>query len=307
MKKNLVISVSDGYNYYTLAPFIESLARVGYQGHTCVFMGPMTKPDAVRQLRKAGVEVLRYTNVFPFVAAPHPENFPALPHPIHIWNARHFLYYDYLLKHEGEFENILLTDIRDVIFQRDPFDFSLGTALNVAMEDRATLLASTPSNREWIERGYGAAMLAEVGHFPVSCAGTILGRASVIQVYLRNLLTEVGQLKDALNCADQAAHNVMLHQDRLGPVRRHYNEDGPILTVGTLEQNSRFSFDEEGYVLNQAGKRPHIVHQYDRHPQLAARMERVAYGSSLRKPYLELRYLMPLRRGYQQLLKLLGK
>lgn len=303
MKKNLILSISDGYNYYDLARFVESLAKSGFRGHVCVFIGPMTKFNTIEQLHHAGIETIQYENTFPFITSPHPENFKSLPYPIHLWNFRHFLYYNYLLEYGNQYDQVFLTDIRDVVFQGDPFGFELGDMLNIAMEDRTTKIVNAYPNPEWIMYGYGAGMLAELSEDMVSCAGTILGITLVIKNYLHTLLTEINGLNDALHCADQAAHNVLLHKGKLTPVRRLYNEDSPILTIGTVEQGSKFQFDAEGFVLNKQAERPSIVHQYDRHPELLAKMDRIAFDGNLRKRYLQVRYLVFFRRKYQDLLR----
>ncbi|RZK36474.1 MAG: hypothetical protein EOO61_10300 [Hymenobacter sp.] len=300
MPRNLILSVSHGYYYYDVSRFIESLKKVGYSGHVCLFVGLSTKAHTIRQLRAAGIEIITFRDTFPFIDQPHPANFQNLPNPIHIWNFRHFMYYNYLLEHEGEFDNVLLSDSRDVAFQRDPFSFDLGGMLNVAIEDRNTPLRSTPSNAEWIMKGYGQEVLEEIGDFPVSCAGTTLGPAPIIKAYLHTLLTEICSVRDAMNCADQAIHNVLLNRGQLGQVQRLYNDNGPVLTIGTLAQNTSFKLDSEGYILNEVGERAHILHQYDRHPELNKVVDKLAYTSALRRKYLYVRDLVYLRNKYRK-------
>lgn len=303
MPRNLILTLSDGYYYYDVSRFVESLKKVGFTGHLCVFVGPLTKQITIRQLQAEGVETVLYQNTFPFIDRPHAANFQVLPHPIHIWNFRHFMYYNYLLEHAGEYDNVLLTDIRDVVFQRDPFSFDTGGMLNVAMEDRRIPLRSTPSNSNWILKGYGPEVLDEIGDFPVSCAGTTLGPSPVIKAYLHTLLTEICAIRDVLHCADQAIHNVLLDRGLLEPVRKLQNEDGPILTIGTLALNTTFKLDAEGYVLNEAGHRTHIIHQYDRHPQLLTIVDKIAYSNPLRHAYLHARDLVYFRNKYRELKK----
>lgn len=291
MKKNLILTISDYYNFYHLSRFFLSLFRTSFSGHVVVFAGPHTGNNTIRAMEAFGVEVIRYQNKFPFIPIPHPNNLKQLPDPIHIYNFRHFLYYDYLLKHEGEFEKILLTDIRDVAFQDDPFSFPMQEAVYVAIENRTKKLGECQYNGRWVRNGYGEDVLTDMADHIVSCAGTTLGPASHIKRYLEKLLHEIVHLRDAYDCADQAAHNYLLHGNKIDSVVKMYNDDAPVMTVGSERQ---FTLDKEGYLLNNAGHRPATIHQYDRHPQLVASMNKISYSSPIHKYYLKLRYkLLP--------------
>jgi hypothetical protein len=287
MKPNLILTISDNYNFFHLSRFFLSLFKTSFRGKAVLFAGSHTGEQSIKALQRMGVEVIRYAPAFPYINTPHPNNFQKLPDPIHIYNFRHFLYYDYLLKYGDNFEKVLLTDVRDVIFQRDPFDFTMHDALYVAMESRTRTIADCQYNTEWIMKGYGEEAMLEMAPHVISCAGTTLGPTHRIKTYLQMLLTEIISLRDAYGCADQAVHNRLLQQGRLAPVVRLYNEDTPVLTVGA-EPN--FTFDSAGFVLDGKGTRPTIVHQYDRHPALMAAMDKLVFSSPLQKYYLKIRY-----------------
>ncbi|GAB3637405.1 hypothetical protein GCM10027422_29950 [Hymenobacter arcticus] len=287
MQNNLILTISDNYNFFHLSRFFLSLFKTPFKGKAVLYAGPNTGESSIKKLESIGVEVIRYNTIFPYIAKPHPDNFKLLPDPIHIYNFRHFLYLDYLLKHEGEFEKVLLTDVRDVVFQRDPFDFNMENALYVAMESRTRKTADCQYNSAWIKNGYGEEVMLEMAPHIISCAGTTLGPTHRVKTYLEALLREIMTLRDAYDCADQAVHNRLLQQGKLEPVIRLYNEDSPVLTVGA-EPN--FVLDAEGFVLDGKGTRPTIVHQYDRHPALMAAMDKLVYSSALEKYYLKFRY-----------------
>ncbi|MBF9222145.1 hypothetical protein [Hymenobacter ruricola] len=291
MKPNLILSISDNYNYFHLSRFFKSLFKSGFQARVCLFAGPHTGPHTVRKLRSLGVEVLPYQTRFPYIDHPHPDNFKQLPDPVHLYNFRHFLYYDYLLKRGQEFENVLLTDVRDVVFQRDPFDFPIEQALYVAMESREKTIGSCDYNSRWVLAGYGPKKLAELAGQIVSCAGTTLGPLAQVKRYLHTLLTAILDLKDAYGCADQAVHNDLLHAGALWPVRQLFNESSPILTMG---HEYDFQLDAQGYLLDGQGRRANTVHQYDRHPALMRIIDQQVFASPLELYYLKMRYkLLP--------------
>jgi hypothetical protein len=291
MDRNLILGISDNYNYFHLSRFFESLFKTSFKGRAVLFLGPNTGDNTVRKLQQIGVEVIRYQKEFPYIQNPHPDNFQQLPDPIHIYNFRHFMYYDYLLKHEQEFDKVLLTDVRDVVFQKDPFDFPMEESLYVAMESREKIIGTCEYNSRWVVNGYGEEKLAELADHIVSCAGTTMGPMPQVKRYLHTLLTAIIGLKDAYNCADQAVHNDLLHSGVLQPVKQLFNDNTPILTVG---HEFSFKHDKQGYLLDGAGHRANTVHQYDRHPELMKGIDKWVFPNPLRLYYLKLRYkLMP--------------
>ena len=284
---NLILTISNNYNFFHLSRFFLSLFATSFRGRAVLYAGPNTKSITVKKLQAIGVEVIRYQNEFPFISQPHPDNFAVLPSPIHIYNFRHFLYYDYVLKHEAEYANVLLCDVRDIVFQKDPFAFPISQALYVAMESRARLMGSCPYNTAWIKSGYGDEILEEMAPHVISCAGTTLGPVGIIKNYLHTLLTEITQVRDAYNCADQAMHNRLLQLNRLGPVVRMYNDNTPVLTMGA---ESTYTLTKNGRILDGSGNLPGIVHQYDRHATLLDAIDGWVFKNPLHKYYLKTFY-----------------
>jgi hypothetical protein len=264
-KPDLILGIIDNYTFYEVSPFILTLRKTTFDGHVCLFAGESISIVTIAVLRRFGVEVIRYKDKFPFVPDPHEENVKWLPNPIYIYNYRHFLYLDYLLKHPGEFRNVLMTDVRDVIFQKDPFDFDVQDGIHVAMESSKIPIGRCPWNSGWIISGFGEAALDEVRDLQVSCAGTTLAPAPHMEHYLRMILAMIQQMADAYECADQAAHNLMLHEGRLEPATRLYNFRSPFLTVGT---ETSYRLDASRGLVNEDGSLINLVHQYDRHPEL---------------------------------------
>ena len=263
--RNLVLGIVNNYSFYQISRFVLTLAQSDFDGHLCLFAGPSISNATARRLRSHGVEVIRYRTAFPFIDSPHPEGPSSLPARIHLYNYRHFLYFDYLLKHRGEFQNVLLTDVKDVVFQKDPFDFPMEDRLYVAMESPHILIGDCGSTPRWNVAGYGEAMLEHLRNERMSCAGTTLGPTARIEHYLRSLLAQINMMQDAYACADQAAHNLLLHSGKLEPTKRVDNFAGPMLTVGTERD---YALNERFELVNKDGTVINIVHQYDRHPEL---------------------------------------
>ena len=274
------MGIVENYDFYELEPFFATLRQTRFDGRLCIFAGPNITERTMRRMAGYGAEVIPYGSSFPFIAEPHPKSPTFLPEPIYIFNYRHFLYYDYLLKHPVEFENVLLTDVRDVVFQKDPFDPAIGGRLHVAMENKNIPIGECYYTRSWLLAGYGPPVLERLHESELSCAGTTLGPAPLIIRYLELMLAQVVAMKDAYDCADQAAHNLLLHDGSLEPVTRLYNFEGPILTVGT---EPAYRLDDRGRLLNRDGSVIALVHQYDRHAELARLVDRRVRPGAFRR------------------------
>jgi hypothetical protein len=98
--------------------------------------------------------------------------------------------------------------------------------------------------------------------------------------YLELMLAEIAAMRDAYECADQAAHNLLLHDGHLDPVERLRNFHGPILTVGS---EPRFGLNEDEELVNRDGSIIAVVHQYDRHRELMRIFEAKAVPSAWRR------------------------
>jgi hypothetical protein len=278
--QDLILGTVENYDFYEFRRFLISLRRTNFRGHVCLFVGPGISRRTIARIRDYDVEVVPYRSKFPFVADPHPDAPKSLPEPIYVFNYRHFLYCDYLLKRGGKFRNVLITDVKDVVFQRDPFDFVVGDRIHLAMENPDIPVGSCPWTSQWILAGYPPEVLERLKDDELSCAGTTLAPVPRMMRYLELMLAEIVGMKDAYECADQAAHNLLLHERKLEPVNRLRNFEGPVLTVGT---EPRYELSDEGDLVNRDGSVIAVVHQYDRHPQLVRIYEEKAVPSAWRR------------------------
>lgn len=260
-RTDLILGLAAGYHAGDVRPFLRSLRETGFSGRTALFVTPTTRGCA--EMAALGAEIIPFAR--PAEAAHVPYN---------SW--RFFLFREFL---SGLFllgmppGRVLLTDVRDVVFQRDPFAFHWPPGLSVFMEDRVTRLADCPHMVRWTLGHLGADGLAAVAGSLVSCSGTVLGDALSIRLWLTRMCARLLPFDppEARGMAgyDQAVHNHLLHLGGLGEVAVFHN-DGPVLTMGRLV--SPPGMDGNGEVLNEAGEPAVIVHQYDRHPDLFARV-----------------------------------
>ena len=190
----------------------------------------------------------------------------------HIHQSRHFLYTAFLEEHP-QVGNVMLSDTRDVVFQRDPFDFPINDSLCCFLEDPGMSISKEPHNSNWIRRGFGEEALQTIGHHTISCAGITIGSASAIHAYTSEmcsiLLSPRVRAIAGITGLDQGIHNYSIRMNLFGDrLRMFENMNGPVMTMGLMKNDDMSFQSETGLILNNDGSICHTIHQYDRHPEL---------------------------------------
>jgi hypothetical protein len=252
----LVLGAATGYGPRQAKAFVASLRAV-HDGPAAILTD---RPEALGPLlERFGVDCL-------LPAAPR----GYAPHPC---SAR---FLDALQAIEALYPDagtILLSDVRDVVFQADPFaPPPAGVEFTIEAEPRT--LAEHGANLRWIAALAGAGVARSVAGAPCVCAGTILGpRADMLRL-IRQMLLLMAVPRSAVPAgfgADQAAVNLVAHWGLVGGASVLPNH-GRIATIGMTEP-AALSLDAAGLIRGPSGRASAIVHQYDRHPALRAAVE----------------------------------
>lgn len=255
--RDLVLGLAAGYHAPDLRPFAASLRQSGFAGRCLVFVTAST--TGAGSLEQYGIE-----------AVPFERPADQAHVPYNAW--RYFLYRD-LLRGNPDFGRVLLTDVRDVVFQSDPMAHAWPHGFCAMLEDPSATVGSCPHTSRWVRGHLGEAALADLAAFPLSCSGVSLAPAPLMLAYLERLCDRLLPFTPGPNMAgyDQGVHNLVLRRDPPGPV--HFlGNDGPVLTLGSKPGDPGLSAD--GRVLNDAGVPAVMVHQYDRKPALFARIRK---------------------------------
>lgn len=192
----------------------------------------------------------------------------------HIVNWRFFHYLHFLQANRRLFSQVLLTDVRDVVFQTDPFEGVPARCLWFFQEYSALTLGSEPSNRFWVETAYGSEGLQRIQQNGILCAATMMGGTGSMIEYLRRLTAELIRLTTIAGGgfgSDQAAHNWLYWSGLFPEAEVKENFLGPVATLA-LEPLERLKFDGRGRLLNHDGRPAPMLHQYDRHPEVVQRI-----------------------------------
>ena len=296
MSSTVVLGTAMGYSADQLRPFIRSLRRCGYGGDVILLVDRSVASAVASDPDFAGVAL----RVAPFW---FPMKFGWMKRPRRMWVARiilfpgwvlmrllallrttrplaetlamrvvpptesRFIHYARILR-DSRYGRVLITDVRDVLFQVDPFEVLDVDALAVGMESDRYRLGDERWNAWFIERAYGPAMLEQLREFPVSCSGVTYGSNAAMLHYLGLMASEIVRLRfvATLQPLDQGLHNKLLWTGAVGDFVRLEAFNGAIGTVHP-DDDDFIVLDEAGYFLNRNGSRIAVLHQYDRLPR----------------------------------------
>ena len=259
---DLILGFATNYTADDLEPFVCSLRDSGYTGDVVLWVSSLDE-DTKAFLRHHDIQT-RYCWEANFI-------------PAHLMLYRGFCYYGFLrdMENHGRRANrVLLTDVRDVVFQADPFHSAPEGELVVYLDEESMTISSCPPTSFWLRESFGSGIVGELADFRLSCAGTVLGTwDGIIRYLLMMQLTmfDIPKKARAIEGIDQGVHNFLIYRDQLGPVTM--SENGPhVLTMFHVpEDDVRIRAD--GRIADRDGCVSPILHQYDRHPAVAQLIE----------------------------------
>lgn len=261
--ENLVLGAATGYDVADVAPFVRSLRAV-YRGAAALVVDPA--PTLIDFLESHDVEAIPAAS----------SSLAWSPHPV----MTRFAAFDHILNSRSPGGSVLLTDVRDVVFQANPFD-PAPAPLELFVEFEGGRLGDHAFNKKHLRAMVGDAMAATVADRPCLCVGTIIGSKANVSRLCRTILMlgaiPRSQVGGAFG-ADQAACNLAAH---LGLVEHEVKANyGRVATLGLTASDVLTVRD--GMIVNPDGGVSPVVHQYDRHPALMDMIHR-RWGGDLER------------------------
>jgi hypothetical protein len=178
---------------------------------------------------------------------------------INIYSSRHFLLRRFLRRHTGH-ARVMLTDVRDVLFQSDPFRLPFPSEVVFAAEDKR--IQDCATNSSWIRHAYGEEILDAVRTQAVTCAGTVFGSHAGVLRYLDLMCAQVRRRPQ--EDGDQGLHNVLAWGLRPAGMAVDLADSIVATLDGTPAERVAF---RDGLVFVD-GRVPAVVHQWDRQDAL---------------------------------------
>lgn len=294
-RRDLVLGLAEDYEWSSVQVFVDSLQRTSFDGELRLFVSGCSDETTVR-LRERNVDIEPYSRVRLVRGdrAFHPHDpplqryeskriarfYPAITRGLTVFAkdrpaarariiassslpsvSRYLRYYRYLARNVDRYRNVMVTDVRDVYFQLDPFAFDVGDRLHCFLEHEGTTLGGQRHNRDWLQRAYGMDVARALADEWASCSGTTIGSARAMLGYLRAMVEQLVALPQ-FDGIDQPAHNYLIYTGRLPNVELGKNFESAVATLSLVPKEDVIRALPHGL------DHVNVFHQYDRHPPL---------------------------------------
>lgn len=297
MEKDVIIGGASGYTWDQLKYWVNSIKKTTFKGDIVLVVTNMTK-ETIDKLTSEGVMVYAYGKqdekgniVNQSQNAPHVERF------IFIW--------DFLRKHKDTYRYAIVTDTRDVIFQKNPIEFlkkNLSANSIVASSEGLEYKDEPWGNKNLLDT-FGPLVYNEMSGELIHNVGTIAGYSEEVRDLILQLFYQ--SVNRPIPIVDQAVYNFLINLYPLrGEVLRTTNKEDWAVQLGTTEaaikagagdigqiiktnpemiEGYRKAYQdiqpviENNHLVTNGKNTYHIVHQWDRVPEIKKIVERL-YG-----------------------------
>ena len=293
MAKSLIIGGASNYTWDQLKYWVNSIRKSGFQGDVVLVATNISK-ETMDKLTENGVLLSIYGEKQPDGSykaygngAPHVERF------FYIWNH---------LKSCHKYDNVIMTDTRDVIFQSDPVKWLEDNLIAHFMvcSSEGLCYKDEPWGNQNLLQAFGPFFHNMIKDKMIFNVGTIAGDHKYVEGFILTLFQMC--INRPIPIVDQAVFNFMVNtQPYTNDIMFTNNLDAWAIQLGTTIEAVKagkgdlgmiFEKDpalyqsmykdnqpviEDGIVKSINGESYAIVHQYDRVPSLKEQIEKL-YG-----------------------------
>jgi len=276
-KKNLILTVMHGYDYPFVEPFIKSLRSSGCAADLVIFISDKVSKTTKRMLKKKGAVLITYNSQYPFIESCKGD-FENMVSTVTINNYRFIFYLRYLVENGKDYQNVMLTDIRDVIFQRNPFGEDLKDNICFFLEDPVQTFSYSELNYKWLTDATDACTASKYVNDTVSCAGVTIGSVNRVIDYLNYIKGKLDFRAELPWGLDQGIHNSYVYNIKPVGMVLYKNEQPFVYNMGAYQP---YKLNSKNEVVNKEDQSYQIIHQYDRFGELLELMKSKYTGSRL--------------------------
>ncbi|NBW14386.1 MAG: hypothetical protein EBR82_40950 [Caulobacteraceae bacterium] len=267
--KDLLVSLSSNFTFQDLKPWILSFSKVNSSAKRMILLYNCDA-ESVKKIKDFDFEIL----------SPAPQNadgsYGYTNNQIHMNVERFGHMWAFLRKRKDEFRYILSTDSRDVVFQKDPFEFIHEIfSKNI---DKNYILSSEgivyKDEQRWgapnFYHSFGPSAFDHIQDKIIYNCGTLAGRSeNIIDLFCFIFFMSVN---NAVPNPDQAAYNFILSQEPFKSTAFLTDHDtGWAAQLGTMMANNFDNAIKENKpiwknnkFITKQNKEFYIIHQYDR-------------------------------------------
>lgn len=241
--KDLIISASTKYTKSELFLYVDSINKCGFNGDKIMVVYDVTK-ETIDWLKENGWDVYQSNLVG------------------HIHMNRLITIYSILRQLNIQYRYVITTDVRDVVFQKNPSEYlEKNLTKDILVSSENVLYKDEPWGVKNILEGYNELLLDRYKDDVTCNVGVLAGKyESMLDLLLLNYL--VSQSGNTIHFTDQSSFNFIIHNNLVkNNIQLEGLETNWALQIGTLTNPKligKLSYNLEDYF---------ILHQYDRNPQ----------------------------------------
>jgi hypothetical protein len=255
-RRRLIVGAASRYTPDQLRPFVESLRATGYAGDVVIIVN-FWNWQLQSYLRRFGATSHRMWTTRRIHG-------PAATH-------RYDFYERIARQNRDRYDEMMVTDTRDVLFQRHPFAELTSAACHYYIEHPTRTIGEEPTNLRWANLFLPPDQAVAVSRHRVSCCGIVVGGMAAMNRYLARMAADLRAvpLRDRrLGGADTTLHQRLMYLD--GGVPGVVMENNAHVATMGLEPEESYVIGDDGVVRTRDGHGPAILHQYDRVPHVNA-------------------------------------
>ena len=258
--RRLVLGAAIGFDVAQVCVFVESL-RAHYTGHVLLLIR-WPGLGVGRYLKSRGVDVIRVFQTRSFTRSVHAR--------------RYAIYLGYLRARLSRYDQVMMSDVRDVVFQRNPFDGIASPKCHFYLESAARTIGEDQTNARWVRGCFSAEEAELLAPCRISCSGITIGGTAAIVAYLERMAARIRGVswrvyRQIGHGYDQAIHNYLVHLD--SEIDGIVVENNQHIATMALEPRAFYRLDRESLIYGPGDHLFPICHQYDRFPDLRKAVE----------------------------------
>ena len=262
MEKNLIIGGFTNYGINELKPWVLSAKEVAGDNDVVLIAGKTTE-ETIKWLQNQGIIVVPMAQ--------------SQTVPVHV--LRFLSIYEYLRNNWAKYRFVVTTDVKDVYFQLDPFDYieksmPPGSTTKLIIASEGLRYKDEPWGDENLKQAYGSYVYEEFKNNTIYNVGTFGGVSEYVKDMVFNIFTNA--INRPIPICDQAVFNVLIGTQPFKDIC--YATDDWACEAGTVADPTKI----EKFRPNLLCYEPQfvdgvvktfnqyifpIVHQYDRVPE----------------------------------------
>ncbi len=259
-RRRVIVGAASKYSPEQLHPFVASLRATGFAGDVVIMLNFWNRRlwAWLRQNRVTPLPMWSTRRL----------HGPAATH-------RYALYSRFARKNLARYDQMMVTDTRDVVFQRHPVADIGSPVCHFYLEHPTLTIGQEPTNLRWARLFLPPAQAAEIARHRISCNGIVLGGMAAMTDYLARMDADLRAVPLALRRrggADASLHHRLVFLP--GGVPGVVMENNVHIATMGLEPGATYRVGDDGLVRTRDGHVPAILHQYDRVPHVRAAVEK---------------------------------